>query len=156
MGRYYGDMLTGQAATAMTNVLDALNASPLFIINGTMDITSLIVVPSYRVNLEDVYEEWTDSNKLTHRDITAKKAKGNFEMIFQNVDQYQAFMMYLRNNKKQNGSYNCSVYLNNMLEAINTEMYIDFAPENIMPIIGVKEYRNIEVTVEQRGNQYIV
>lgn len=156
MGRYYGDMLTGQAATAMTNALDALNTSPLFILNGTMDITSLIVVPSYRVNLEDVYEEWTDSNKLTHRDITAKKAKGNFEITFQNVDQYQAFMMHLRNNKKQNGSYDCSVYLNNMLEAINTEMYIDFAPENVMPIIGVKEYKHIEVTVEQRGNQYII
>jgi hypothetical protein len=157
MARYYGEMLSGQAATAMDALLNALPASsPLFIVNGTMDLTTLIEVPSYQVNLEDVYEEWTDNNQVTHRDTIAKKAKGSFNVRFESVDQYQAFMMYLKNNKKQNASYDCSVYLNNMLEAINTEMFIDFAPENFMPYIGVKEYDSIEVTVEQRGNQYIV
>lgn len=157
MARYYGEMLSGQAATAMDALLNALPASsPLFIVNGTMDLTTLIEVPSYQVNLEDGYEEWTDNNQVTHRDILAKKAKGSFNVRFESVDQYQAFMMYLKNNKKQNGSYDCSVYLNNMLETINTEMFIDFAPENFMPYIGVKEYDSIEVTVEQRGNQYIV
>ena len=64
-------------------------------------------------------------------------------------------MTYLKNNKKQNGSYDCSVYLNNMLTAINAEMYIDFEPANVMPFIGAKDYDAISITVEQRGNQYI-
>lgn len=155
MGRYYGEILKGQAATAMTNALDALDTSPLFIVNGTMDLTSLIVVPSYQVNLVDGYEEWTDSNQVKHRDIVSKKAKGTFSVKFETIDQYQAFMTYLKNNKKQNGSYDCSVYLNNMLTAINTEMYIDFEPANVMPFIGAKDYDAISITVEQRGNQYI-
>lgn len=156
MSRYYGEMLSGPAAAAMTTLLDALPAStPLFIVNGTMDLTTLIEVPSYQVNLEDVYEEWTDNNQVTHKDTIARKAKGSFSIRFESPDQYQAFMMYLKNNKKQNASYDCSVYLNNMLEAINTEMFIDFTAPDVMPFIGVKDYDSIEVTVEQRGNQYI-
>lgn len=156
MAHYYGNLLSGSAATAMDSVLDSLDSSPLFIVNGTMDLTNLIVVPSYNVNLQDGYEEWIDNNKVTHRDILSKKAMGTFSVKFETIDQYQAFMLYMANNKKQNGSYDCSVYLNNMLTAINTEMYIDFEAPDIMPFIGIKDCEPIEVTVEQRGNQYII
>lgn len=157
MAHYYGEMFSGQAATAMDTLIDALPAStPLFIVNGTMDLTTVIEVPSYQVNLTDVYEEWTDNNQVTHRDIIAQKAKGSFEVKFEDVDQYRAFMLYLKNNKKSNGSWDCSVYLNNQLTAINTEMFIDFEAADVMPYIGAKDYDAIEITVEQRGNQYIV
>ena len=135
MARYYGSMLTGQAASAMTNALDQLEAVPLFIVNGTMDLTNLIVVPSYQVNLMDGYEEWTDNNQVTHRDIVSQKAKGSFSVKFETVDQYQAFMTYLKNNKKSNGSWDCTVYLNNRLSSITVEMFIDFEAPNIMPFI---------------------
>lgn len=156
MAHYYGNLLPGSAATTMDSVIDSLDSSPLFIVNSTMDLTNLIVVPSYKVNLQDGYEEWIDNNKITHRDIVSKKAMGTFSIKFETIDQYQAFMLYMANNKKQNGSYDCSVYLNNMLTSINTEMYIDFEAPDIMPFIGIKDCEAIEITVEQRGNQYII
>lgn len=155
MAHYYGEMLKGAAATQMDAALDALAPSPLFIVNGTMDLTTLIEVPSYQVNLQDGYEEWTDNNKVTHRDKVSEKAMGTFNLRFESVDQYQAFMIYMANNKKQNGSYDCSVYLNNKLTAINVEMFIDYEASDVMPFIGVKDYDSLEITVEQRGNYYI-
>lgn len=155
MAHNYGNMLPSAAVAAMDAALDALSPSPLFIVNGTMDLTNLIEVPSYQVNLQDGYEEWTDNNKVTHRDIVSQKAMGTFSIKFETVDQYQAFMIYMANNKKQNGAYDCSVYLNNKLTAINVEMFVDYEAKDVMPFIGVKDYDALEITVEQRGNYYV-
>ncbi len=128
----------------------------LFIINGVLDITENIIVPSYRVNLNDKYDEWKDNNKYTHRDITAKKIEGKFELLFNTEEEYFRFMAVTKESKKSNGSYDCSVYCNNTMEVITCEMYIDFEPINIVPYIGLKkDYEKLTVTVEQRGNQYV-
>ena len=127
----------------------------LFIVAGVMDLTNYIVVPSYQVNLQDGYEEWTDMNKTDHHDICAKKAKGTFSVKFQTLEEFQTFLIVMKDYKKSNGAYDCSVYCTNQLTTINAEMYIDFDPPNVMPYIGVKDYDSIEITVSQRTNQYI-
>ena len=131
------------------------NPSPLFIIAGVLDLTNFIEVPTYKVNLRDGYEEWTDMNKTDHHDINARKAQGTFSVKFETLEQFQTFMIVMKDYKKQNGSYDCSVYCTNILSAINVEMYIDFDPPNVMPYIGSKDYDSIEITVSQRGNQYV-
>lgn len=134
----------------------ALNTSQrLFIVAGVMDLTNFIQVPSYQVNLQDGYDEWIDNNKTTHRDIVSKKAKGSFEVKFETLEQFQTFILVMKEYKKQNGSYDCTVFCNNTLTTINVEMFIDFDPANVMPYIGAKDYDAIEITVEQRGNQYV-
>ena len=134
----------------------ALNtSSPLFIIAGVLDLTRFIEVPTYRVNLKDGYDEWTDMNKTDHHDINKQKAEGTFSLKFETLEQFQAFLIVMKTYKKQNGSYDCSVYCTNTLSTINAEMYIDFDPANVMPYIGSKDYDSIEVTVNQRTNQYI-
>lgn len=128
----------------------------LFIVGGVLDLTEHITVPSYKVNLLDVYEEWSDNNKVTHRDIVAKKAQGSFSVKFETLEEYLTFIATMKNLKKQNGAYDCSVYCHNMLETYNIEMFVDFEPPNIMPYIGSKDYDPIEITVNQRGNQYVI
>ena len=127
----------------------------LFIVAGILDLTEHITVPSYQVNLLDGYEEWTDNNKVTHRDIVSQKAQGSFSLKFETLEEYLNFIATMKESKKQNGSYDCTVYCNNTLEAYNIEMFVDFEPANVMPYIGSKDYDAIEVTVTQRGNQYI-
>lgn len=127
----------------------------LFIVGGVLDLTEHITVPSYKVNLLDGYEEWTDNNKVTHRDIVAQKAQGTFSLRFEALEEYLTFIATMKELKKSNGSYDCSVYCNNTLEAYNIEMFVDFDPANVMPFIGSKDYEAIEITVTQRGNQYI-
>lgn len=141
--------IASDVQTAMTTPL------PLFIVAGTLDLTNHITVPSYKVNLQDVYEEWTDNNKTTHRDIVAKKVQGSFSVHFETLEEYLTFIATLKESKKQNGSYDCSVYCQNMLEAYNIEMFIDYDPPNVMPYVGVKDYDAIEIEVMQRGNQYV-
>lgn len=138
-----------QLNTALNNPL------PLFIIAGVLDLTPFIEVPTYKVNLRDGYEEWTDMNKTDHHDINSQKAEGTFSVKFETLEQFQTFLIVMKDYKKQNGSYDCSVYCTNTLSAINVEMYIDFDPANVMPYIGAKDYDSIEITVKQRGNQYI-
>ena len=148
------DSETRQSIAEQLNT--ALNTSQrLFIVNGTMDLTNYIVVPSYDVNLIDGYDEWSDMNKTDHRDTTSKKAEGSFSLHFQTLEEFQAFLIVMKDSKKRNGSYDCSVFCNNTLSCINVEMYVDFRPPNIMPYIGAKDYDPIEVTVKQRGNQYV-
>lgn len=127
----------------------------LFIVAGVMDLTNLIVVPSYQVNLLDGYEEWTDNNKVTHRDISSQKAQGSFQIKFETLEQYQTFMIVMKDYKKQNGAYDCTVFCNNRLSTYNIEMFIDFEAPNVMPYIGSKDYDPIDITVIQRGNQYV-
>ena len=64
-------------------------------------------------------------------------------------------MIVMKDYKKQNGSYDCTVYCNNLLSAYTTEMYIDFDAADVMPFIGAKDYDPINITVEERANQYI-
>ena len=138
-----------QLNTALNNPL------PLFIIAGVLDLTQFIEVPTYKVNLKDGYEEWTDMNKTDHHDINSQKAEGTFSVKFETLEQFQTFLIVMKDCKKPNGSYDCSVYCTNTLSVINVEMYIDFDPANVMPYIGAKDYDSIEITVKQRGNQYI-
>lgn len=127
----------------------------LFIIAGVLDLTEHITVPSYKVNLVDGYDEWTDNNKTTHRDITSQKAQGSFSVHFETLEEFQTFVLVLKNYKKQNGSYDCTVFCNNTLTTITVEMFIDCELTNVMPYIGAKDYDAIDITVTQRGNQYI-
>ena len=130
-------------------------SQPLFIVAGVMDLTNFIVVPSYQVNMLDVYDEWDDNNKVHHRDLTAQKAKGSFQVKFETLEQFQTFMIVMKDYKKQNRAYDCSVFCNNMLSTYNIEMFIDFEAANVMPYIGAKDYDPIDITVEQRTNQYV-
>lgn len=151
-----GSIPISEQTRYMEEISAALNTSQrLFIVAGIMDLTNFIKVPTYQVNLLDGYDEWTDSNKYTHRDIHSRKAKGSFEVVFETIEQFQTFMVVMNNNKKQNGSYDCTVYCNNKLSTISAEMYIDFEAANVMPYLGIKEVETLKVTVEQRGNQYV-
>lgn len=147
---------TPEKQSVMEQLATTLTTSQrLFIVGGVMDLTNFIVVPSYQVNLMDGYEEWTDNNKVTHRDIVSQKAKGSFQLKFETLEQFQTFMIVMKDYKKQNGAYDCIVFCNNMLSTYNTEMFIDFEAANVMPFIGAKDYDPIDVNVEQRSNQYI-
>ncbi len=138
-----------QLNTALNNPL------PLFIVAGVLDLTQFIEVPTYKVNLKDGYDEWTDMNKVDHHDINKQKAEGTFSVKFQTLEEFQTFLIVMKDYKKSNGAYDCSVYCTNQLTTINAEMYIDFDPPNVMPYIGYKDYDSIELTVSQRTNQYI-
>lgn len=153
-------LLTAEELEIRQSIIEQVNTAlttsqPLFIVAGVLDLTEFIQMPTYKVSLKDGYDEWTDNNKVIHHDIHTRRAEGSFSIRFETVEQFQTFMIVMKDYKKQNGSYDCSVFCNNTLSVINTEMFIDFDAANVMPYIGVKDYDAIDVTVQQRGNEYI-
>ena len=151
-----------EQATTYSNTLqpyiDAALTTPhrLFIIAGDLDLTENISVPSYKVNLVDKYDEWTDNNKVDHHDIHSRKIEGTFDLVFHAPEEYFALMAALKVHKNSRGAYDCSVYCNNDMAVYTVEMFIETEPADIVPFLGqYKEYEKLTVNVKQRTNLYI-
>lgn len=152
-----GGLLITENPTVINKINAAFSMEPqrLFIVAGMMDLTSFIEVPSYQVNLREGYNGWTDSNFTEHRDKAYEKVAGSFRIRFETVDQFQAFMVVMDNNKNDDGSIDCTVFLNNKLTTITTALFVDFEAANIMPLIETGQFDGIDITVVQRGNNYV-
>ena len=125
----------------------------LVVIDGT-DFTSNITVPSYKVNKEEVYEEWTDANYTKHREITRYKISGSFKLYFETVADQNAFFDTVETMKasSNDGSITANLYLNN-LHTVQTgvHVFIKYTPSNENPHInGAGKISGFEVTIEER------
>lgn len=128
----------------------------LFIVDGVLDLTGNISVPSYKVNALYGYDEWTDMNKTIHRDANSKRAEGTFDMVFQSPEEFLTFLATMKEYRRSNLTHYCSVYCVNDMEVINAEMYVDYDPSDILPYLGqYKEYEKLTVTIKQRGSTYV-
>lgn len=122
----------------------------LFDINGT-DYTTFIQAPTYKVNAMEVYEEWTDGNKVNHREVVRQRVQGTFTMIFDNQVDYLAFMQVIDAYKViGDGSVLGTFYLNNKNTTIQTKVYFNIEPANTLPFLGVKSCEGVQVTIEER------
>lgn len=122
----------------------------LFNIAGK-DFTTFITVPSYLVNQDGEYIEWTDGNYKKHRYLTRSKVSGSFTMLFNNVNDYYNFLNTI-NEKKTAGGYipGCIVYCNNIMRTENVDLFIDFSSADIIPVIGTNDNEGFEVTIEEK------
>lgn len=152
------ELLTAGAPQEIRNAIEAVRSKDgqsLFIVAGIMDLTNFIKLePGYKVNLEDGYDSWTDSNFTVHRNLAYQKINGTFTLWFETVEQFQTFLVVMNEVRKQDGSYPCTAYCVNKLESYTTDLFVDFDPTNVMPLIETKQYDGLEITVSQRGNLY--
>lgn len=121
----------------------------LFVI-GTTDLTNRIVVPTYKVNRQPSYNEWTDANHQKHRDILRFVINGTFTVKFAVKEDYYNFIDLIQKNTGTDGSTPVSLYVNNCNQVFTTNVFITFDPENTLPYYGVKSYDGFEVTIEER------
>lgn len=132
----------------------SITSSRMFIIHGdnnfTLDLTQNIVVPTYKVSRQPVYEEWQDSNWTTHRDVVKKAAEGTFTLKFMDVLDYEAFENAIESYTETDGSINVDLYLNKTRELVNTNVFIEYDPVDNLPFYGVKDYDGIEITIKER------
>lgn len=114
------------------------------------DYTKNIVVPSYKVNEQYVYNEWTDSNYKVHRDPHRKKVSGSFTLKFFDKNEFDDFFVHLNTSKELDGSNLCTFYVNNINDVVTDYYHIDIEPENTKPFIGTAhEYEGFEVSIEE-------
>lgn len=119
-----------------------------------LDLTSNITVPSYKVNKEQQYDEWTDGNYRKHREITRTKISGSFKLYFETVAQQDEFYDAIETMKasSDDGSVEMDLYLNN-LHTVETGVhcFVKYTPANENPRInGDGKISGFEVQIEER------
>lgn len=121
----------------------------MFVIDGT-DFSDCITVPSYKVNSKDIYDEYVDANKIKHRDIHRSQISGTMSMKFFDIDRYYDFLRLLREKKTIEGYVTVSLYVNNLNEVKEADVYIDHDMANVIPVLGMKDNTTIEITITER------
>lgn len=132
-----------------------MTESPLMVINqANADITRFIILGSWDVNEEDVYETWEDANRLAHRGVVRQKVKGSFDVKFYSIQDHEYFIDLLTNplsfNNDSSGTINCTVYINNKNKTKTIDAFIDFKLKNYVPAISEDRDPGFTVSLEER------
>lgn len=117
---------------------------------GDTDLTSNILVPTYKINSHPSYYEWTDANYTKHRDIRRRIIQGDFTIKFVKQEDYFNFITLLENNTEADGSTPVSIYVNNLNKVSETKVFITIDPTNTLPLYGVRKYDGFQVSIEER------
>lgn len=91
------------------------------------DYTKYIISESYEVNVQDVYNSWTDGNGIKHRGVYRTRIEGKLTMRFLDRSAYNTFLTDLAA-VKTSGYYPITVYVNNTLATANINAFLEIEP----------------------------
>jgi hypothetical protein len=117
---------------------------------GDEDFTNLIQVPSYKVNNKPVYNTWTDADYIDHRDIVREKIRGSFRMLIDSDEDLLRWLTAISNYTTSGGYVPVTLYVDNLAEQCEADMYIDFDIPEDRPYYGNKKHDPFEVKLEER------
>lgn len=117
---------------------------------GTSNFTSYIKVPDYKVNMKDVYKEWTDAAGLDHRKLVRRRVSGTFKMYFDTAEEFKNFFRTLEESREGDGTIAVSLYLNNLDREYQGSFFVDAEPSNEVPLFGVASHDGFDVTVTEK------
>lgn len=117
-------------------------------LNGT-DITKYIDKETYKVNSDQIYEEWQNANFITVRIPIRKRVSGKFNIRCGNRSQYSDFLTLL-SAATVNGVTTIGVYVqnDNTFEAINA--YITLSVSEFYEGDNGMKYNLVEVDIMER------
>lgn len=131
------------------NIPTTISTQALLVINGH-DYTRNIIMPSWKINSKDIYEEKTNANKKFIRTITRSRIMGTFTIAFDNTNTYSQFMSDCWNGKGSSGELACGIWVNNMNQHVSTKVYFSMEPQNQIPSMEIARFSSFEVTVEEQ------
>lgn len=120
---------------------------------GEYDLTPHIVVPTYKVNNLPKYEDWVDANYVTHREVVRHCLSGSFTVKFWSIDEYDEFLEAVDATAMIDNSHHVTAYAANEDSAQTMKsayVFIDFDPEQVLPVIGTEDDDGFEVTITER------
>lgn len=121
--------------------------------SSNLDLTRNIPTPEYNVQDVKNYVTWTDGNYSIHRHLTDSKAQGTFKLKFPTKEDYLSFVNFIKSNENAvDGSLLCDVYCNNRNEVKRVNAFLDFQPDNELPLMADRDYEGFDVTLSERGD----
>jgi len=121
-------------------------------LGNTLDLTRYIPMSKYSINNIRNYEEWTDANYRRHRQLTDVKAEGTFTLKFPSIQKYTEFVDFIADNShSETGAIKCDVWCNNTHESKGIDAFLDFEPQNDLPLLADNKSDGFVVTLSERG-----
>lgn len=118
----------------------------------TLDLTRYIPMSKYSVNNIRNYDEWIDSNYARHRQLTDEKAEGDFTLRFPSINLYQNFVSFISTYRNsQTGAIACDVWCTNEYRVKSINAFLDFEPQNDLPLLADNKSDGFTVTLQERG-----
>lgn len=117
-----------------------------------MDLTRYIPMSKYTINNIVNYSEWVDSNYAIHRQKTDEKAQGEFTLRFPTIAIYVQFVQFLSTYRDPStGAIKCVVWLNNEHRTKEINAFLDFEPQNDLPLLADNKSDGFTVELQERG-----
>lgn len=118
----------------------------------TLDLTRYIPMSKYSVNNIRNYDEWVDSNYAKHRQLTDEKAEGDFTLRFPSIKLYQDFVAFIATHRNNStGAIACDVWCTNEFRVKTINAFLDFEPQNDLPLLADNKSDGFTVTLTERG-----
>lgn len=95
---------------------------------GATDYSNRVISGTFKVQTNDLYEEWTDANGRTHRMGYTTKTSGSFNIFFKTIEEYQGFMANLIAVRHEDLSYPVTVLDNISSTEKSIDAFLDFEP----------------------------
>lgn len=119
---------------------------------NNVDYSDCVVAEAYKVNIKDIYQEWTDGSQTKHRDVVAQKLQGTFQMFFKTESDLQIFLTALANCRTSDNTYPVKMKANNITVAslqTSRNVFLDFEPVRKCDDAWNNVFEVFEVTVEE-------
>lgn len=121
----------------------------LFKISST-DLTAYEKTEKHSVNKEDIFEEWTDGNWITHRVIARTRITGTVTLSFSRETDYATFIALMASAKDTNGYYPITVWCNNSNTTETINAFLDFSGDTKWDVTAPIKHHDITVAITQR------
>lgn len=122
----------------------------IFRINNK-DMNQHIVCGSYKVNKQEVFNSWTDGNKVEHRDVVRSRVAGTCSLHFSSQEEYNSFLTHMEQSLVRNGGYyNCEITVNNMVTTHTGQFFIDFEPIKESNATDSEMVEEFELNIQER------
>lgn len=117
---------------------------------GSTDLTQWEVTTAHAVNRDDVFEEWTDGNLITHRVISRTRVSGTVQLSFSRLSDYTSFLSLLTSEKNANGYYAITVYCSNTGTSESINAFLDVSGATRWDVTSPIKHNTVTVAIMQR------
>lgn len=104
----------------------------------------------YQVMRTEQFDGWTDANGREHRSVYRTQMSGSFVMVFETVEQYNAFVADIEANKSSDTSVRCSLFDNYSGQMVVSDYFLTFTPSRQIGGGWEDHIGKLKVSVKER------
>lgn len=118
-------------------------------INQT-DLTEYIDIQNYNVNRIPVFEDWTDGNHITRRNVIRYRIKGEIKIGFRDDTDVSSFLNLLSSSITAGNYYAADVFVNNENTLVSANVFIDGLATIARDLANGRVWHSYTLTIEER------